>query len=116
MTIKNGIIKNTVLGLEGHGILSFSVGIDYGGSFQSFGGWALDAPLHSNGKFVGRRGTAFGMEAIRLLLEVLEIETWEKLINVPVRVRTDDGKIVSIGHFTRDKWLHLHALSREMKC
>ena len=40
--IKNAIITGTYLGIEDHGILTFWLYLDYGGSGQGFGGYQLD--------------------------------------------------------------------------
>ena len=39
--IKNAIITGTYLGIEDHGILTFWLYLDYGGSGQGFGGYQL---------------------------------------------------------------------------
>jgi hypothetical protein len=39
---EKGKITNTFLGKEDHGILTCSIGVDFGGSYQSFGSLCLD--------------------------------------------------------------------------
>lgn len=82
-----------MLGYENHGVLSFSIGLDYGGSVQSFGGVVL------------------GKENILQLFKGLQrigFESWESLRGTLVRVKREDGvnrgKIVAIGHVLEDKW------------
>lgn len=104
MKTQNAIITSTHLGNEDHGIMTCFLYLDYGGSGQGFGGYALDRPQHKGSKFIGRVGTAYGMEFIRQILETLEITSWEKLPKTHVRVRFDFDKVHAIGHIIKDKW------------
>lgn len=102
--IKNAKIVGTTLGNEDHGIFVLSIHLDYGGSGQSFGNFCLDEPIKKNGKFVGRFGTAVGMDAIMRILEVLGVDSWEQLPGTVLRVESDFGRVYRIGHFMKDKW------------
>lgn len=88
---KNGIIKSTFLGIEDHGIMTFYISIEGDGWGQSAGGYFLE-------------GTWNGLSKIRQILEALEIDSWEKLPNTPVRIRSTRAKVKSIGHFIKNKW------------
>ena len=105
MMIKNGIITNTRLGVENHNIMSFMLMVDFGGYGQGVGGYRLDE--HDE---IGKRGkgTAFGLDMIMQILEVVGVSTWEELKGSPIRVQYDDaGKTpLGIGHLIRDKWLN----------
>jgi hypothetical protein len=105
MEMKNAKIANTMLGREDHGIMSFYLNLDYGGSGQGAGGWCLDTPVHRDGKFSHREGCAAGMDLIGKILETLEVETWEKLPGTYCRVRASWSKVQAIGHPLKDKWL-----------
>lgn len=98
---KNARITSTTITIEDHGCLSAWLYLDYGGSGQGFGGYALDAwdPLLKK-----RVGVAWGCEYLRRILEVLEIGTWEKLPGALIRVRADHGKVHAIGHPLKDQW------------
>jgi len=61
--------------------------LDYGGSTQVFGGYALE------------RATF-----ITKVLDTLEVTSWEKLPGTILRVRQDDTKVHAIGHFIEDVW------------
>ena len=80
--IKNARIKDTRLGMAQGNILTFNIDLDYGGGGQGFGGYALDGPDGNN----GRIGSAFGMEAIRRVLETVGVDRWEDLPGKHVRV------------------------------
>ena len=108
METKNAIIESTTLGYGDHGAMSFWLTLDYGGTAQGFGGYALDGP----GKNGHRVGSAFGLEAIMGVLTTLGVERWEKLPGTPLRVRGGWDKIEAIGHHLKDQWLDLAELAR----
>jgi hypothetical protein len=69
-------IDSTMLGIEDHGIFTFNLTLDYGGSFQGAGGWSLDAYDQSLNK---RIGAAFGISVIIEILRIAGVDEWEKL-------------------------------------
>lgn len=104
-TIQNAVIESTMLGQEDHGILTCFLMLNYGGSGQGFGGWALDEPRRDSAdKFLGRFGTAWGMQFIAGVLKVLEVSSWEKLPGTHCRADADHGKVYRIGHILKDRW------------
>ena len=121
----NARITATMLGIEDHGILTGMLYLDYGGGFQSFGGYSFDEPIFDppgegtssvRGEFKGRRGCAFGMEWIRRFLDTLRLEKWEALPGTYVRVRREDefgGTIEAIGHITEDRWFDPKTIAKE---
>lgn len=102
---KNALIQSTMLGIEDHGIMSFSLGLDYGGSNQWAGGYALDAPIQKDGRFHKRVGSAEGMTLIMEVLRIVGVESWEKLKGKHIRVKADHGKVYAIGHLLKEDWL-----------
>lgn len=109
---KNALIEDTMLGFEDHGIMTCFLHFDYGDAgHQGFGGYGLDEPKKdSEGKHIGRFGSAYGMEFIKQILETVGVEKWEQLKGKYVRVRFSEkpsgwsDKIEAIGHITKDKW------------
>ncbi len=103
--ICNGIIKSTWLGFEDHGMYTFFLDIDYGGSGQGFGGYGLNDRLA-------------GM-TVRRILEVLETERWEHLPHTPVRIKREHegfgAKAIAIGHLLNDQWFELKEIEVEGK-
>lgn len=102
--IVNAKITRTSLSIEDHGILTVFIHLDYGGSSQGFGGYALDTYRADIKK---RVGTAWGAEYIRRILEVLEVDTWEKLPGQIVRVERGvhlGDTISAIGHVLKEQW------------
>jgi hypothetical protein len=107
---KNARIQSTMLGIEDHGIMSFSLYLDYGSSGQGAGGYCLDTPVKdSNGRFIKRVGTAAGTTIIMEILRVVGVDKWEDLPNKHIRVRADHCKVHAIGHLLKDEWLDFGA-------
>jgi len=71
-----GKIKSTNLGKEDHGIMTFWLQFDFGGSGQGFGGYALDDYSEEEKR---RIGTAAGMDAIIQILRVCDVNNWEDI-------------------------------------
>jgi len=105
--IKNAKITKTTLGHEDHGILTFYIHLDYGGSGQGFGGYALDSPIKINGKFSHREGTKYGMVLVKKILDTLKIKRWEDLVGQNIRVKADFSDISAISHFLDDTWFDI---------
>ena len=102
-TIKNAQITGTMLGVEDHGILTFMLYLDYGGSGQGFGGYALDC--YDKERKV-RVGEASGIDLIRGILDTLEVRSWEELKGTHCRVVADHMRVYRIGHFLKDRWFN----------
>lgn len=94
MEIKNAKIDSTMLGYEGHGILTVEITLDYGGSMQGFGGYQLSDP-HDFHRWITE------------LIKVVGVELWENLKGKYIRVECEsgwNGKIIRIGNLLEDKW------------
>ena len=106
--VKNARIESSMLGIEDHGILTFMLHLDYGGSGQGFGGYCMDAPLKKqDGTFIRRVGTAQGCDLILRVLEVVGVCKWEDLPGQHIRVVADHCKVHKIGHILKDRWLDI---------
>lgn len=113
--IRNAKIEETMLGYEDHGIMTCFLTLDYDGSVQGFGGYGLDEPKKdSKGKHIGRFGSAYGMQFIKEILEVVGVEKWEDLVGKYVRVvKPSYHEISKIGHITQDKWFDPKELGKK---
>ena len=112
MEVKNAKIRSTSLGVEGHGIFTFMLHLDYGGSGQGAGGFGLDGHDESKDYRPGFKG------AIPLLNEILRVagvDTWEDLPGTLIRVSADDCEVEKIGHITDDKWLNFKSFIKKLK-
>jgi hypothetical protein len=98
--IRNAKITSTFLGNEDHGIPTFFLHLDYGGSAQGFGGYDL--------RF-------FGYSILAEIMKTVGVESWEKLPGKHLRADTDWGKVHRIGNLLRDEWLDPSELANKTK-
>ena len=108
MYVTNAKISSTMLGIEDHGIMTFSLMMDMGGTGQGFGGYALDGRA-------GQVGHSKSIQAIRKILETVDVMRWEDLQGKLVRIRKDsewNGPIKAIGHIIEDKWFDIEEFWR----
>lgn len=98
MKVENAKITGTFLGREDHGIMTFFLYLEYDHAGQGFGGYSL-------------RNPEFGLSAISNVLHVVGVSSWEELPNKYVRVESERGQIIRLGHLMEDKWLNLKELA-----
>jgi hypothetical protein len=110
MEIANAKIDRTFLGIEDHGIFTFILYLDYGGSGQGYGTHALD---NFDKKLEARVGTAFGCEFIMQVLQTVGVYSWEELKGKHIRVKRDDFKIYAIAHILKNNWLDAEELVKK---
>ena len=86
-------IGGVSLGWEDHGIFTCMVHLDYGGSGQGAGGYGLDEPRRDGeGEFIGRFGTAFGMEWIARLMRAAGVNDFSDVKGrTVIALRDGDG-------------------------
>jgi hypothetical protein len=127
MKIENAIIKNTFLGIQDHGIFTYTIGLETNIGYFNFGCRALDGkpPPEFKGPLQGhnRVCSGFAGESIKRVLKVLEIDKWEALPESKCRIQiTEDyhaiamsnGFIVrAIGHYLYDEWFHPEELAKD---
>ena len=89
----NGQITETMLGFEGHGILTCHVGLTIEGLLTGLGHYNLG------------QNNCFCQEFIQQLLRVTGVNEYEKVNHKYVRVERDGNRVVGIGHITKDIWL-----------
>lgn len=99
---KNALINDTLLGYEDHGIFTFILHLDYGGSGQGAGMYTLD----SYDKVLKRRvGKGYSLDLIMQILNIVGVRSWEELKGKHIRVRADFGKVYAIGNLLKEEWL-----------
>ncbi len=99
--IQNAIIKSVAIEDSDHGSLTAWLHLDYGGSGQGFGGFALYTP---NSKINPDGAGHF----IWRCMEIGGVSRWKDLEGKTIRVKLDKdnwtGSIIAIGHVVRDEW------------
>jgi len=99
---ENAIIEDTFLGIEDHGIFTYVIHLDYGGSGQGAGMISLDG---YNEKTKKRTGWDGAVPMLRSILDVIGARSWEELKGKHVRVKHDWDHVYEIGHIIKDKWV-----------
>jgi len=93
----NARIESTTLGIE-RGMLTYWLHLDYGGSGQGAGGIRLDGKA---------RDLFSAADYIRVILETVGVENWERLKGAYVRVKYTETGVQFIGNVIRDKWFEI---------
>jgi hypothetical protein len=108
--ITNAKITRTMLGVEDHGIMTFMLSIEWdGGVAAGFGGIALDRRLPDDTRVA--TGDGRGYQAIRQVLEVVGVHTWEKLPGQLIRIDEDGTRVQWIGHIIEDRWFDIRSVT-----
>ncbi len=101
--LKNAVIKSAMITNEDHGLLSIWLDLDYGGTGQGFGGYALYLPncfKHSKNQ------PNFAGHFIWRVMEIAEVGEWNKLTGKTIRVKGDWGGVIEIGHIVKEDWFN----------
>lgn len=98
--IKNAVIKSVSITNNDHGCLSAWLHLDYGGSGQGFGGYALYLPT----SYTHHKMESVAGHFIWRCMEVAEVSKWDKIAGKTIRVKIKDGLIHAIGHIVKDDW------------
>jgi hypothetical protein len=133
--IINARIESVELGYEDHGILTAFLHLDFGSTRQGFGGYALDSnrPYEYDDLTHTRRITdglaiksrrmpslACGYFIMRIL-EVVGVDSWEKLPGQYIRVDSDWSSVYRIGNILQDNWFdveemkYISSIERDIK-
>ena len=103
MITKNAIITSAEIRTDDHGLLTAWLQLDFGGTSQGFGGYALYLPKSfTHHAIYGPAG-----HFMWRVMEIAGVEKWSDLRGKTLRVRkaTDwSAPIDAIGHIVKDDW------------
>lgn len=99
---KNAVIESAAITNDDHGLLSAWIHLDYGGSGQGFGGYALYLPKTFTHHQL--EGPNYAGHFIWRVMEVAGVSEWSKLKGKTVRVKGDSSHVQAIGHIVKDDW------------
>lgn len=100
--IKNAIIKSARITADDHGLLSCWLDLDYGGTCQGFGGYALYLPP----SFSHHKKESIGGHFIWRCMEIADVEDWSKMPGRTIRADCEHTKVHAIGHIVKDDWFN----------
>lgn len=87
--IRNAQVQDTFLGFEDHGMFIVQVDLDYGHARQSYQ------------RVVNAENCK---QEIITVLNVLGVDSWERVKGKHARAFVEGGLIRALGHFLNDKW------------
>lgn len=102
--IRNAVIESASITTANRGILDAWLMLDYGGSGQGFGGWALYLPK----SFTHHKLLSTAGHYIYRCMEIAEVDEWSKMKGRTIRVETEGnfGRITAIGNIVKDDWFN----------
>ena len=110
---KNAVIESATIRNDDHGLLSAWLTLDYGGSGQGFGGYALYLP--DQFKHHKPSGPNYAGHFIWRVMEIAGVSEWSKLPGKTIRVRAKHKGVEAIGHIVKDDWFEPKADFDAMK-
>ena len=100
--IKNAIITSATIDTGDRGLLTAWLYLDYGGSGQGFGGYALYLPKsYSHHEMESPAG-----HFIFRCMEIAGVEKWEDMKGKTIRVRCNHSSVEAIGHIVKEDWFN----------
>ncbi len=96
MEERNALIKHADIAIEGHGIWTSFLQMEWGAATtQGYGGFDL-------------RGEAM-FQWVSEVCRIAGVDNWGKVAGNHVRIRHTHARIEAIGHLTEERWLDFHA-------
>jgi hypothetical protein len=98
--IKNAIIEGARLDTADRDLLDCWITLDYGGSGQGFGGFALYLPK----SYKNHGGPNFAGHFIYRVMQIAGVTDWSRVVGRSIRVKATRGGVEAIGHIVKDDW------------
>lgn len=98
--IRNAVIEKATISKGDRGFLDCWLHLDYGGSGQGFGGYALYLPKSWDHH---KMESVAGHHIFRIL-EIAGVDDWDALKGKTIRVKGTHGGIKAIGHIIKEDW------------
>ncbi len=98
--IRNAVIESADINDSDRGLLDAWLHLDYGGSGQGFGGYALYLPK----SFTHHELKSVAGHHIWRCMEIAGVTSWKNMPGKTIRVRIEDGLIRAIGHIVKNDW------------
>ena len=98
--IKNAVITDASITNDDHGCLSAWLMLDYGGSGQGFGGYALYLPK----SFTHHSMLSHAGHFIFRCMQIADANEWSKLKGKTIRAKCTHDHVEAIGHIVKDDW------------
>lgn len=110
--IINARITKVTLSMADHGVLTYGLVLDMGGTGCVFGGICIGHGYLDADTF---KGSARGMEALMRIMDTIGVDRWEDIEGKYCRVVNDGwGSIISkIGNIIEDKWFDQREFFKE---
>lgn len=100
MEVRNAIIESADITDSDRGLLDCWLHLDYGGSGQGFGGWALYLPK----SYAHHELKSVAGHFIWRCMEIAGVSNWSQMKGRTIRVKCEHNKISAIGHIVKDDW------------
>lgn len=102
--IKNARIESASIRFDRGCFLSVTLGLNYGGSGQGFGGYVLGAKTGQGAKAEAANREGFAGLFIVRVMEIAGVDDWSDLVGKTIRAEASFSDVRRIGHILKDDW------------
>lgn len=99
--IKNAVIESATIDIADRGCLTVWLSLNYGGSGQGFGGYALYLPKSWK---CHEKNSGYAGHFLYRVMEIADVGQWDRLKGKTIRVKASRGGVQAIGHIVKNDW------------